>query len=327
MHCTCVHAHIIRMTVGASLTLGQLHTFLHTKWQLGEEGEGGEGVEGGGSNPGGGDNSIQRLKLYHAHCKSHDTIRKQSGLPVQCDTKLDKETSAVSACTRMCALHGVKSQNRVSRTVEVNFPSDVLSDDVCTVATGVNPSRACENEQLSTALRVSMHTSSYSPELAKSRECESTRSEKATDVDASIPIECPNSQSSSENTLDNGMRDRQNSHCKSLTSSRECPELSGCDSCTAHHVSEHVCTCNRQSSVDYSGSPGSSQDYPLRGCLCEVDSNPLCDMSTLHQQVMYMYVHIHVYSVHLPCVYIPTLHIGCTLHMHVPYMYMDMFHM
>ena len=54
-----------RFTVGCSLTMGDLQSFLTTKWQLGEKARGSEGTqekEGGG----GGENEVQLLTLYHS---------------------------------------------------------------------------------------------------------------------------------------------------------------------------------------------------------------------------------------------------------------------
>ena len=283
------------MTVGASLTLGQLQAFLRTKWQLREGGIGGGGVEGsgggggveGGVEGGGGiqgdsDKNIQQLKLYHTHGNNRNFIRKQSGSPVLCDTELDIVTSSASACT----LHG---DNGVSQTAELNVSQEDPIGNGSTTATGVN-SCTHENEHLSTAQCTC--TSSCSPKLEKKSRvlCESTCSSAATDTCTCVPIKCPDSQPSSDNTSDNRMKDCQKPNCK-------CPELTGCEGSTEQCVSAHVCISNRLS-ADCSRSPGSSQDYPLSDCVHEVDCNPLCNMSTLHQQV---HVHVHVLVLAFAC--------------------------
>ena len=91
--CEC---YVCRMTVASSLTLGQLQSFLISKWQLVEE----EGSEAGDD----GSCHSQRLKLYHTHHDSIPTFRNEQPLhPTSLYTsKLDPATassSTASACT------------------------------------------------------------------------------------------------------------------------------------------------------------------------------------------------------------------------------------
>ena len=292
------------MTVGASLTLGQLQAFLHTKWQLREEGGGGGGrgmegsggvgrveggVEGGGGIQGDGDKNIQRLKLYHTHGNNRNFIRKQSCSPVLCNTELDIVTSSASACT----LHG---DIGVSQTAELNVSQEDPIGNGSTAAAGVNSSHTCtrENEQLSTAQCTCTSSCLPKPEKKSRVLCQSTCSSAATDT--CVPMKCPDSQPSSDNVLDNRMKDCQKPNCKSVTSSRECQELTGCEGSTEQCISAHVCISNRLSADCCRWSPGVSQDCLLRDCVHEVDCNPLCNMSTLHQQVhVQVHVHVHVY--------------------------------
>ena len=84
-----------RLTVGCSLTMGDLQSFLTTKWQLGEKARGSEGTQGkeGG---GGGEDEVQPLTLYHSHGSGQSLAHPVAGTGITTDP----------TCVCSCPKHG-----------------------------------------------------------------------------------------------------------------------------------------------------------------------------------------------------------------------------
>ena len=81
-----------RMTVGASLTLGQLHTFLLAKWQLSHAGA---GEESDGSRCA----KSPQLKLYHTHTGSQTLVKHFPSTSPELDPAISFSTACTSTYT------------------------------------------------------------------------------------------------------------------------------------------------------------------------------------------------------------------------------------
>lgn len=85
-----------RLTVGCSLTMGDLQSFLTTKWQLGEKARGSEGTqekEGGG----GGEDEVQPLTLYHSHGSEQSLAGRWHGVAA---TGITTDCTCVYSCPK-----------------------------------------------------------------------------------------------------------------------------------------------------------------------------------------------------------------------------------
>ena len=93
-----------RVTVGSSLTLGDLQSFLTTKWQLRDRGKSDEGGGGGGEGGGGGGEGeggyLQPLTLYHYHGRELSLAGQSSNSSVGCNI-----TTADPASRCVCPKH------------------------------------------------------------------------------------------------------------------------------------------------------------------------------------------------------------------------------
>ena len=270
------------MTIGSSLTLGQLLAFLHNKWHLGE---GGVREEGGNARVGEEDR-YQRLKLYHTHGEPQDLNSSQYSCASHCaalQSTLVAVTSshAGSTASQDTQSHSTKrdgvspqsnqADSSISNTVSPTCTCSTAdaSKCVCQCASDKNPEHmsavSCSRAQVendSAPMQVSVVDVSQTDSDSKCRgEGESLKQDDSSGTSCSVACSARDSQPSAEKPVPD------------MCSGRE-------GSCT------RASTCTGEKFVTQGGKGSELMVESVTGSSVQaLDCSPQCILSTIDHEV------------------------------------------